>query len=41
MRALEALELLKLRDYYLETIAQASDEIKKIDDILNEVQQCQ
>ena len=38
MRALEALQLLRLRSFYLETIAEASDEIKKIDDILNEVQ---
>jgi hypothetical protein len=37
----EALQLLRMRDYYLETIAQASDEIKKIDDILNEVKECQ
>ena len=29
------------RQHLLESIAQASDEIKKIDDILNEVQECQ
>jgi len=33
--------LLKLRSYLLESIAQASDEIKIIDDILIEVKKCQ
>ena len=37
----EASHLLKIRQYLLQSIAQASDEIKKIDDILNEVQECQ
>jgi hypothetical protein len=33
----EAEALQKLRSYLRESIAQASDEIKKIDDMLNEV----
>ena len=30
------LQLLRMRDYYLETISQASDEIRKIDIILKD-----
>lgn len=33
----EASQLLKIRQYLIQSIAQASDEIKKIDNILNEV----
>lgn len=36
----EAEVLQKRRAYLLESIAQASDEIKKSNDILNEVQEC-
>jgi hypothetical protein len=32
--------LLRLRRFLLESIAQAADEIKKIDDILNEAKEC-
>ena len=39
MTKAEALQ--KLRSYLLESIVQASNEIKKIDDILIEVEKCQ
>lgn len=41
MTAAEADALQKLQSYLWESIAQASDEIKKTDDILNEVQEWQ